>query len=113
MIVACQVKRCPDDAQMVYLTICAEGHVSEYLLCVSHTIQMWTHERSCRLLHPVVEHMAGMINGEEPKDPTFYPGEWVAVHQGNVVKHGGSPSDLYRDPEIRHLEGANIFRVEK
>jgi hypothetical protein len=57
--------------------------------------------------------MAAMMNGHEPKEPKFFPGEWVAVKDGEVVKHGGSASDLYRDPEIRHLEGANIFRVEK
>jgi hypothetical protein len=110
---SCDVKRCGQEAEMVYLTICAEGHIDEYLMCIPHTLDVWAHDQSCRLLHPVVEHMAAMMNGHEPKEPKFFPGEWVAVKDGEVVKHGGSASDLYRDPEIRHLEGANIFRVEK
>ena len=97
---------------MVFLTICAEGHVDEHLLCTPHAVQMWMKKRSCRLMHPVVEHMAAMLNGEEPKDPKFFPGEWVAVKDNKVVKHGSGASRLYNDPEIRHLEGASIFRVE-
>lgn len=109
----CDMRKCKANADMVFLTICAQGHIDEFLLCAEHTVQLWVKERYCRLLHPVVEHMAGMLNGEEPKDPQFYPGEWVATKDNQVIKHGGSASDLYRDPEVRYVEGASIFRVEK
>jgi hypothetical protein len=109
--VMCDVKRCSVPVDIVYLTICAEGHINEYYVCTDHAIVMWMHRSSCDFLHEIVEHMASQVNGDEPTDTRFYYGEWVTVVNEKVVGHGNDPAVLYTDAVKRQLEGANVFHV--
>jgi hypothetical protein len=109
----CDVKRCEGELAIVYLTICAEGHINEYYVCEKHAIMMLTaHEKACDYVHPIIDHMAAKMNGDEPDNVRFYQGEWVAVKDNKVIGHSDSASKLYMDKQIRHLEGTNIYKVQ-
>jgi hypothetical protein len=110
--VECDVRRCKEELAIVYLTICAEGHINEYYVCEDHALVMWLQESACDYLHPIVDHMAAGMNGGEPTDTRFYKGEWVAVKDGKVIGHSNSASRLYMDKQIRHLQGTNIYKVQ-
>lgn len=109
----CDIKRCTDAATIVYLTICAEGHVDEFYLCKQHAIVVWMNAKSCTYMHEVVDHMAATVNGDEPDDYRFYLGEWVAVQDGKVIGHGREPQELVNFAVDHNYPGTNIWQVRE
>lgn len=109
----CDIKRCREKVTIVYLTICAEGHIDEFYLCKEHAITVWLHDKSCTYMHPITEHMAATVKGGEPEDYRFYLGEWVAVQDDKVIGHGSNPEDLVNFAIQRNYPGTNIWQVRK
>lgn len=113
----CDIKRCTQETTIVYLTICAEGHVDEYYLCDQHALNVWATDHgtgcTCIYMHPVVDHMAATVKGEDPDDFRFYLGQWVAVRDGKVIKHGETPEKLIDYAQRHQLAGTNVFEVKK
>lgn len=109
----CDIKRCEEPLTIVYLTICAEGHIDEFHLCKEHAITFWLQNKSCTYVHPVVDHMAATPDGHEPEDYRFYLGEWVAVKDGIVIGHGTKPEDLVEHAINNSQDGTNIWQVRE
>ena len=109
----CDIKRCEEPLTIVYLTICAEGHINEFHLCKEHAVEFWLQERPCDYLHPIADHMAATVKGGEPEDYRFYLGEWVAVKDGKVIGHGAEPQDLVNITIAAGQDGTNIWQVKE
>lgn len=109
----CDIKRCGEKITIVYLTICAEGHISEFHLCKEHAVIIWLNEKSCTYMHPIVDHMAATPKGGEPEDARFYLGEWVAVKDGKVIGHGAEPQHLVDYAINNGQDGTNIWQVRQ
>jgi len=109
----CDVKRCDKKVVIVYLTICAEGHIEEFYLCNEHAVTIWLHGKSCAYVHPIVDHMAATVDGGEPQDYRFYLGEWVAVQDNKVIGHGPNPEDLVEFAMDHNYAGTNIWQVRE
>ena len=109
----CDIKRCGYEVTIIYLTICAEGHIDEFHLCKEHAITFWLQNKSCTYVHPVVDHMAATPDGHEPEDYRFYLGEWVAVKDGIVIGHGTKLEDLVEHAINNSQDGTNIWQVRE
>jgi hypothetical protein len=110
---SCDIRPCREPVTIVYLTICAEGHIDDFYLCTEHAVLLFTYEKTCTYTHPVEDHMVATLDGGEPEDYRFYPGEWVAIVNKKVIKHGFSSEEVV-DYALRNgCEGANIWQIRE